>query len=217
MTCTESYARRSLRTAASAAIALVLAACSVPLQRQSLEKIGEIRVVQVTTRALEAPTFMQAAVSRGVLGGALPTAVAQSNATVTLTPPLIPDAGALVTRKLKRELATLAWWPRMTDNASPVPANYVHASSEWLRVEVFEYYIAPSPANTLHLGVRVSLRPAGDRGDPLWVKLKIYSGLVHGGEKLDADQLSADPAQINREIERATEWVAKQIVADMRR
>src|SRR5438132_13269294 len=81
--------------------ALALAGCAnVRPDRASIEKLREVRVVQVATPALEAPTFMQAAVKRGVLGGAVPAAIAESDAKVTLTPPFIADAGALVARGL---------------------------------------------------------------------------------------------------------------------
>ena len=103
----------------------------------------------------------------------------------------------------------------MSGDEAPVPANYVYPAAEWLRIEVVEYYIAPAPVKTLHVGVRVSLRRAGDRGEPYWAKFKIYSGLVHGGEKIDTDNLPADPAQLNREIERASEWIARTIVAEI--
>ena len=201
----------------SCLLAAVLSGCAnVPLERASVAKLKDIRLVQVVTPALEAPTFMQSALKRGALGGAIPALIVQSEAKNTLSPPQILDFGALVTEKLKRRLpAQISGWPAMTSHGGAVPANFVYANGAWLRVEVKQYEIATGFGRLL-ISVNVSLWNAQNRGEPLWVKFKTFSGLVHGGEKIDMEKLPGDASQLNRELERAADWIAKEITADVR-
>lgn len=194
-----------------------LSGCAnVRVDRSSVEKMPEIQLVQVVTPALEVPTFMQAALKSGALGGIIVAAIVQGEEKSTLSTPQISDIGALVTEDLKQRLSERAsWWPRMTKHERVVPGNYVYPGGDWLRVEVFRYEIAPTPLKTLYVGVQVSLWRSHNQGDPLWIKRIVFSGIVHGGEKIIADNLPNDPSQLNREIERAADWLAKEIAADV--
>jgi hypothetical protein len=201
---------------ASLLIAAMPGCANVPLQRASVEKLPGLRLVQVVTPALEAPTFMQAALRSGTLAGAIPALIVQGEGKTTLTPPLILDFGALVTENLKRKLPQQgAWWPPMTPHEGAVPGNYVYPGGAWLRVEVKRYEIAAGFGRLL-INVSVSLLNSQNRGESLWEKQKAFSGLVHGGEKIAVDKLPDDPLQLNRELERAAEWIANELAAEIR-
>lgn len=211
------YSHRNVFLIISCLLASVLSGCAnTPLQRASVEKLKNIHVVQVVTPALEAPTFLQAAFKTGAVGGLVPALMVQEEAKNTLTPSAIPDFGALVTEKLKRRLQEqVSWWPPMTSHEGAVPGNFVYQSGDWLRVDVYKYEVAAG-GGRLFIGVNASLRNAQDRGEPLWVKQKLFSGLVHGGEKIIMENLPNDPSQLNRELERAAEWLAAELAADIR-
>lgn len=135
---------------------------------------------------------------------------------MTLAPPHIPDAGAELARKLRGRLTAGApWLPPIREDGTAVPANYVNAGNSWFRVEITRFYIASSPMKTLHVEARVSLRRAGDRGDPYWSTFRIYTGMAYGGERLDEDRLAKDAALLPREIDRATNWLANAVANEL--
>ena len=125
---TEVKTNRFIFLFAVCVLASALSGCAnVRLERASVEKLQGIHLVQVVTPALEAPTFMQAALKSGALGGAIPAAIVQGEAKSTLSAPLIRDFGALVAERLKHMLPErVSWWPPMTSHDGAVPGNYVY-------------------------------------------------------------------------------------------
>jgi hypothetical protein len=196
-------------------LALALTGCAnSPLQRSSVEKLQSIEIITVATPAMEAPSFLQAGVKSGQLS-LIPALIVEGEKKITLSPPVIQDFGMLVTEKMQRRLAQIPWWPKMTTHQDSVPENFVNPSGYWLRVAIGKYEIAPSPLKTVFAVARVSLERPYMQGEPLWVKQKAFSGIVHGGEKIDMDKLPDDSSQLRREIERAADWLAREIVADI--
>jgi hypothetical protein len=195
--------------------AVLCAGCTTrPLHRGEIQNLQGTRLVRVVTPALEVPTFMQAAVSQNVLGGALPYALATSAPKLTLRPPEIIDVTGAFVQAFTRQLPSKApWWPAAADLGEAVPANYVHRGGPWIRVEITQYRIAPAPLKTLHMVVHFSLRTAGAMDDthPYWSKVVAYSGAVHGGEKIADNDLE----QINRELRRGAQWLADQVLTAM--
>ncbi len=187
---------------------------SSPLQRSSVERLQSVEIVTVSTPAIEAPSLMQAGVSSGQLG-LIPALIVEDQQKFTYSPPLIQDLGALLTDRLQQSLAQICWWPKMTVHQDSVPANYVYPSGHWLRVAIGKYQIAPSPFRTVFAVARVSLERPYMQGEPLWIKQIAFSGIVHGGERIDVDRLPDDPSLLRREIERAADWLAREIVADI--
>jgi hypothetical protein len=80
---------------------------------------------------------------------------------------------------------------------------------------VERYEVAPAPLRTVFATVEVSLRDAANQ--PLWVQRKTFSGVVHGGDKIDVDKLAAgDASQLGKEIERAADWLVNELVASIK-
>jgi len=209
-------ARFAISLAIGGLVALLGGCANVRVDRAAVEKIQKIEMVQVITPALEIPTFLQAAVKSGTLGGVLPAVMAESQGKDTRVAPAIHDVGALLAEKLRASIPQkVSWWPTMTLRQGAVPGNYAHPSGEWLKVKVERYEIAPAPMKTLFVEVEVSLRRAQDRPDPLWVRRLAYSGVVHGGQKIDTDKLPATLPLLNREIERSAEWLAREIASSI--
>lgn len=144
--------------------------------------------------------------------GWLVVATADAQGKVVFSPPAIPDLAAGVANGLRKRLPIqAAWWPRMNEQAVAVPATYAPSTGSWLRVDVEKFQIAPAPLRTVFAVVNVSLRDASNQ--PIWVERKAFSGVVHGGEKIDVDKLPGDLSQLRREIERASDWIVTEVVS----
>lgn len=170
--------------------------------------------MNVSTPALEVPTFLEVAAQR--LSRGRPGTLTSSGARSTLAPPAIPDLGVSIGEKLTRRLAQqVRWWPGTIPLESPVPANYVHTPGPWLRVQVTHFEIAPPPLKTLFVMADVSLRRPGDQGAPYFTRKKVYSGVIHGGGKLDEERLAVDGSLLAREMDRAAAWLADELVKDL--
>lgn len=141
--------------------------------------------------------------------------IADAEGRKTFGPPEIRDFGADFTQKLLRRLPQAAsWWPPMVVQSGVVPANYVHGGGDWLRIEVTQFEIAPPPLRTIYAGVHVSLRRPG--GQEVWAARKIFSGVVHGGEKITEEKLVAGTSQLQRELDRASDWLVTEVAAQVR-
>jgi hypothetical protein len=90
----------------------------------------------------------------------------------------------------------------------------VHTSGNWLRVEVERFEVAPVPFRTVFAVVDVSLRSRGN--EPIWVERKVFSGVIHGGEKIDVERIPGDLTQLRREVDRAAQWLVNEIAATVR-
>jgi hypothetical protein len=197
-------------------VAVVAGCANVQMQRAKVEKFREVELVRVVTPPLEAPSFMQAWDKSGT-GGLVQAAIAASEPHVQLSPrnAAIPDFGDLVATKLLTRLPARAeWFPKLDYQGDAVHSAYVVPGKAWLRLEVFNYHLAPPPMRTVTVGVEVSLRD--ERNQRLWVQRKIFSGLVHGGKKIEMDEAKADPAQLGRELDRAAEWLSTEIASEVR-
>ena len=206
-------------TAAATALVLLLGStgcATVALERSKVEPLKTVDFVQVETPPLQVLTFMQALVNSPSVGaGLIPAAIAESQDKTLFSAPAIPDFGALIGEGLRARLPQQAsWWPTMVQGQGVVPKSYVHASGNWLRVEVERLEVAPPPLRTVFAIVDVSLRTRAN--EPIWVEHKAYSGIVHGGEKIDVDRLPGDLTQLRREVERAAQWLVNEIASEVR-
>lgn len=208
---------RAAQSAFLPVFCLLLSGCgSVALKREPVAQLEGVEIVHVVTPPLESLTFMQAAVKSGTLGGVIPAVIAQAERQSTLASPGISDLGGLIAEKLQKRIPEKApWWPPMTRREAPVPADYISSQTAWLRIEIWRYELAPTFKRILAF-VKVSLRQPGDKGGELWATSSGYSGLVHGGEKVIEANLPQDPSQLNREIDRAADWIVTDILASLR-
>ena len=206
-----------MRFAMSAVTAMAaLAGCAaVPLERDKVAKISSVDTLRVEAPPIQVMTVMQAFVKSPYGGGLLPGLIADAEGKALVSPPAIPDLGLLVAQGLRVRLAEVSGWPKMSEPAAPVKADYVHKSRESLRVSVERYEVAPAPLRTVYATVEVSLRDTANQ--PLWVQRKTFSGVVHGGEKIDLDKLTAgDPSQLGREVQRAADWLVAELAASLK-
>lgn len=198
-------------------LTLSLSGCvTVPLDRAKVEKIPNVEFVRVQTPPVHAITFMQAWANSSAGGGLLVGAIAASEDKTVFGPPAIPDIGALLIDGLRARLPQQApWWPKMNVRAEPVPPEYAPSTGDWTRLRIEAFQLAPPPMRTVYVVVDVSMRNA--QNEPHWVERKVFSGFVHGGEKIDVDKLAAgDFSQLRREVERAADWLVNEIVASVR-
>jgi hypothetical protein len=196
---------------------VALAGCAgVPLERDKVAKISSIDTVRVEAPPVQVMTVMQAFVKSPYGDGLLPGLIADAEGRALVSPPAIPDLGLLVAQGLRVRLAQEAtWWPKMSEPTAPVKPDYVHKSREFMRVSVERYEVAPAPLRTVFATVEVSLRDTANQ--PLWVQRKTFSGVVHGGEKIDVDKLAAgDTSQLGKEIERAADWLVSQLAGSIK-
>ena len=210
------FSRAPVLLCAVSMLALLGGCAGTSMQRAKVEKIERAELVRVITPPLDAPSFMQGWVNSGTAGW-LQAAIADSETKVQFSPrdTNIQDFGELVAIKLQQRLQTTApWFPSMEYRGDAVPASYVPYGKTWLRLEVFRYELAPPPMRTVFVGVEASLRSA--QNEPLWTARKVFSGFVHGGEKIDMDQATWEPSQLRRELERAADWITNQIANDAR-
>lgn len=200
-----------------ATVVVLLGGCaSVSMQRAKVEKIERVELVRVITPPLEAPSFMQAWAKSGT-GGWFQAVIAESQPKIQISArdTNIQDFGDVVAIKLQRRLQTTTpWFPPLEYRGDAVPAGYVPSGKAWLRLEVFRYEVAPPPMRTVFVGVEASLRDA--QNAPLWTTRKVFSGFVHGGEKVDMDQATSEPSKLRRELERAADWLTSEIANDVR-
>lgn len=201
---------------AVAAMAALAGCAGVPLERDKLAKISSIDTVRVEAPPIQVMTVMQAYVKSPSGGGLIPGLIADAEGRALVSPPAIPDLGLLVAQGLRARLSEASGWPKISEPAAPVKADYVHKSRESLRVSVVERYeVAPAPLRTVFATVEVSLRDTANQ--PLWVQRKTFSGVVHGGDKIDVDKLAAgDASQLGKEIERAADWLVNELVASIK-
>lgn len=207
----------ALVRATAVVLAISLAGCAtVALDRSKMEPLKAVDLVRVTTPPLRVLTFTQALVNSPAVGaGLIPAAIAESEGNTLVSPPAIPDLGSLVSNGLRTKLPEQApWWPKMTEGQGAVPKTYVHPSGHWIRVEVEKFEVAPPPLRTVFAVVDVSLRTQAN--EPIWVERKAFSGVAHGGEKIDVDRIPGDLTQLRREVERAADWLVNEIVAKAR-
>jgi hypothetical protein len=197
-------------------VALLASGCAnIPIDRTKVQKMPPVDLVRVATPPMPVMTLMQAYVKNTVAPGLLPAGIAESQNQTLFSAPAIQDIGLLLTDGLRKRIPQAApWWPPMTPLLQPVAGDYVHAGKPWLRVEVTRLEIAPVPLRTLFAVVNVSLRDAGNQ--PMWVFNKAFSGVVHGGEKIDMAKLPGDLSQLRREIDRAVDWLVAEIAADIK-
>lgn len=194
-----------------------IAGCAtVALDRSKVEPLKTVEFVRVETPPLHVLTFMQALVNSPAVGaGLIPAAIAESQGNTLISPPAIPDLGVLVSDGLRSRLPRqAAWWPRMMEGPGTVPKAYVHPKGHWLRVEVEKLEIAPPPFRTVFAVVDISLRTQSNQA--VWVERKAFSGVVHGGEKIEVDRIPGDLTQLRREIERAAQWLVNEIAGSVR-
>lgn len=189
---------------------------TVALERSKVEPLKTVDFVRVETPPLRVLTFMQAMVNSPAVGaGLIPAAIADSQGNSLVSPPAIPDLGSLISDGLRTRLPRQApWWPKMVEGQGAVPKSYVHTSANWLRVEVERFEVAPAPLRTIYAVVDVSLRTPGN--EPIWVERKVFSGVVHDGEKIDVERIARDPTQLRREVNRAARWLVNEIVDTVR-
>ncbi len=203
------------RAVSAAVVFSWLAGCaSIALERAKVEPLKSVELVRVQTPPLQLTTFMQAW-ANSPQSGWLIQGIASEQPRAMLAPPAIPDMGAAITAGLKAQLPKqVAWWPQITDNGAVVPQEYVHQGGPWLRVEVMKLELAPPPLRTVFAVVDVSLR--SPKNEPIWVERKAFSGVVHGGEKIDVDKLPDDLSQVQREVDRAVQWLIREIAATVK-
>lgn len=197
---------------AAACCAFLGSCATVPMQRAEVEKLHAVDVVRVATPPLYINTFLRALAAQNpsLLTGA---AAASDTTPVAYKPPAIPDFGDMVTRQLLAELGRqVPWWPSTNYVVEPVSASYVHGAGPWMRVEVFSYEVAPGFGRLL-IGVEVSMRRA--TGEPLWVARHVFSGIVHGGEKIEIERLPNDTSQLEAELRRAATWIVAATVEEI--
>ena len=198
------------------AVFTLLGCAGVPLERDKVAKISAIDTVRVEAPPIQVMTVMQAFVKSPYGGGLLPGMIANAEGRALISPPAIPDLALLVAQGLRVRLPQeAAWWPKMSEPTAPVKAGYVHDSREWLRVSLEQYEVAPAPLRTVFATVEVSLRDAANQ--PLWVQRKTFSGVVHGGEKIDLDKLATgDASQLGKEVERAAQWLVTELAGSIK-
>ena len=87
-------------------------------------------------------------------------------------------------------------------------------SRDSLQVAVTRYEVAPAPLRTVFASMEVSLRDAANQ--TLWSQRKTFSGVTHGGEKIDIDRLAkGDTSQLKVEVERAARWLVNEIAGSI--
>jgi hypothetical protein len=192
-------------------VALLLAGCGTPLERDKVAKIPSVDVVVVETPPVQVMTVMQAFVKSPYGDGLLPGLIADAEGKALVRPPAIPDIAQLVVHGLRQRVPP--WFPKMSEPPQVAKADHVHPR-ESLRVVVERYEVAPAPLRTVFATVEVSLRDTANQ--PLWSQRKTFSGFTHGGEKIEIERLNkGDTSQLRTEVERAAQWLANEFAGSM--
>lgn len=194
----------------------VISACgTAPLKRSAVESLKEVTLVRTATPELAVPTFLQEAVRAGALGGFVPTAIAdgQEKKVFGHEDNSVPDFGHLLATKLQEKIRVKApWFPKVKYQTNPVAESEKLTQLAWLRIHVSEYKIS-SGFGTVFIQTTTQLQSAD--GQILWSYHDIYSGVAHGGEKIDLEKAKIDKSQLNREINRAADFMSERIAAGL--